>query len=112
MAEQDQPRPPGQIHYASAAFVGTTGFNAEAFNQVEEALRKLRPQVQAALLDDAEAALKVVRDDPTSLEKQHGLKMALHKISDWIASSRLVDVAMREGMREAVHELLKALFGG
>lgn len=68
MADQDQPPPTGQIHSASASFMGVGGFNAEAFNQVEEVLRQLRPQVQAALLNDAEAALKVARDDSASLQ--------------------------------------------
>jgi hypothetical protein len=52
----------------------------------------------------------VVRDDPTSPQKQHGLKMAVDKISEWAAS--IADAGMREGVREVVHELLKSPFGG
>ncbi len=43
-------------------------------DRAEEALRKLRPQVEAALLDYAEAELKVVRADPSSPQKWKVLK--------------------------------------
>jgi hypothetical protein len=52
---QDQSPPTGQFHSGAAAFIGAGGFNAEALNQVDEALSKLRPQVQAHLIEDAEA---------------------------------------------------------
>jgi hypothetical protein len=98
---QDQPSPTGQFHSGAAAFLGSGALDAEAFNNVEEALRKLRPQVRQALIDDAEAALEVVRAD-ASPQKLHGLKIALDKIVE-----RLAINATDAGIHEAIHELVK-----
>jgi hypothetical protein len=99
MSEPGQPPPTGQFHSGAAALVGTGGLTSEAFNQVEEALRKLRPQVQAALIDNAEAALKVVRDDPTSSPKRHGLIMAILEVFKAVATKILVEEAQQGFVR-------------
>jgi hypothetical protein len=93
-------------HSGSVSFMGAGGLNAEALNNVEEALRKLRPQVQAALLDNAEAELKVVRAEPTSPEKLHRLRVALLKVVERLA----IDFARVE-MHEAIQHLVKFLSG-
>src|SRR5207248_4601908 len=54
----------------------------EVLNRVEEILRRLKPQVEAALIEDAEAELRVVRVDPSSTGGRHRLGMALYKIAE------------------------------
>ena len=98
---------PGQVEYSSAGFSGVGTIHVDALNRVEEALRKLRPQVEAALIDNAEAELKVVRADPASLQKQNALKTAVVKIF-----ARLAINAADAGLQEVIHELLRSLFGG
>jgi hypothetical protein len=74
-------------------------------DRAEEALRKLRPQVEAALIDHAEAELKVVRVDPASSEGWNRLKMSIGKIVE-----RLAINASNEAIHEGIHELIKLLF--
>jgi len=64
---------------ASATLSGVGMIHVDTLDRVEEALRKLRPQVEAALIDNAQAELKVVRADPASPQKQHALKMAYRR---------------------------------
>jgi hypothetical protein len=91
---------------ASARLSGVGMIHVDTLDRVEEALRKLRPQVEAALIDNAEAELKVVRADPASPQKQNGLISAMVKIAEWL-TIRAADA----GMREAIHELFKSLLG-
>ena len=95
-------RMPVQIEFGGAVLSAGT-IHVDVLNRVEEWLRKLRPQVEAALIDNAEAELKMVRADPASPEKQHGLITAIGKI--------VMERAIDAGVREAIHELLRFLLG-
>jgi hypothetical protein len=77
----------------------------EWLDRAEEALRKLRPQVEAILIDNAEAELRVVRVDPASSQAWNSLKISIGKIVE-----RLAINAVNEGTHEAIHQLIKILF--
>jgi hypothetical protein len=88
-----------------AAFSGAGEMQIRWLDAVEEALRKLRPQVEAALIDNAEAELKVVRVDPAAPQAWNRLKMSIGKIVE-----RLAINAGNEAIHEGIHELIKLLF--
>src|ERR1700737_2542827 len=100
--------PAGQIEFSAGIRADGT-MQIEWLDQVEEALRKLRPQVEAALLGYAEAELKVVRADPASPQKRNALKTRIFEVLKPIAI-KATDAGMGEAVREAVHELIKFLF--
>jgi hypothetical protein len=97
--------PPGQIEFGGPVLSVAGAMQIEWIDRVEEALRKLRPQVEAALIDNAEAELKVVRADPASSQGLNRLKISIRKIVE-----RLAINAADAGLHEAIHDLFSSLF--